>query len=530
MRGAPAGLRWPTHPSGWLRGVTTWRRYSGRLQLEIVLAFIVGVLAFVLAAVLSTAARSHVPAALLGAFFIVVVVAIAHFGGILYALPVGVVSVQAFDWYFLLPLREFDAPTVVVLGLCLVLAVLVGAIATGNNRRAVASEEARGVLADEQAALRRVATLVARQPSPAEVFAAVTEEAGKLLHLDVAQLLVYADDGTAAVVAAWSLRGGHVPVGTRLALAGDTMSGRVLRTQRPVTIDDFTKAEGWTAEYVRSFGVRAAVGTPIVVEGRVWGLLTAATLRPEPLPVGTESRLGAFAELVAMAISNADSRAELTASRARVVAAADETRRRLERDLHDGMQQRLVSLALQARAAAATTPEPSNEVQRQLSLLADGLGAALEELREVSHGIHPAILSEAGLGAAVKALARRSAVPIALELTLDGRLAEPLEVAAYYVVSEAITNAVKHAQASAIELHVDGRDGALTLSIRDDGIGGADLGRGSGILGLKDRVEALGGRISLVSPSGEGTTLHVQLPSDPSPAAAPPGQAPQASR
>ena len=187
----------------------------------------------------------------------------------------------------------------------------------------------------------------------------------------------------------------------------------------------------------------------------------------------------------------------------------------IERDLHDGIQQRLVSLALQARTIETMTPRPSGEIRGELSLLAEGLGTALEELREISRGIHPAILSEAGLGPALRALARRSAVPVELDLNLGQRLAEPLEVAAYYIASEALTNAAKHAQASVIEVLADGRDGALTLLIRDDGIGGADPGRGSGIIGLQDRVEALGGTMLVLSPPGQGTTLHVQLPADP---------------
>ena len=164
---------------------------------------------------------------------------------------------------------------------------------------------------------------------------------------------------------------------------------------------------------------------------------------------------------------------------------------------------------------AMTTPQPTDEIQGELSLLADGLGTAVDELREVSHGIHPAILSEAGLGPALEALARRSAVPVELDLNLGPRLGEHVEVAGYYIASEAITNVVKHARASFIDMRADRCDGALTLSISDDGIGGADPSRGSGIIGLKDRVEALGGTISVLISPGQGTTLHVQLPADP---------------
>ena len=244
-----------------------------------------------------------------------------------------------------------------------------------------------------------------------------------------------------------------------------------------------------------------------------------------PLPDRTEDRLAEFTELLGTAIANTQSRAELSASRARIVAAADETRRRLERDLHDGIQQRLVSLALKAGTSAMTTAA-GDKIQGELSQLADGLGTALDELREISHGIHPAILSEAGLGPALEALARRSAVPVELDLNLGPRLGGGVEAAGYYIASEAITNVAKHAQATVIILRADSCDGALTLSVSDDGIGGADPGRGSGIIGLKDRVEALGGTISVLSPPDRGTALHIQLPADPVTVPTPPGDTP----
>jgi signal transduction histidine kinase len=257
---------------------------------------------------------------------------------------------------------------------------------------------------------------------------------------------------------------------------------------------------------------RRQPSSPPGAKERLWGAAVAGASEC-PLPQAAEERISNFAELVATAISNADTRAELTASKARVVAAADEPRRRLERDLHDVIQQRLVSLALRARAAELAAGEAEDE----LSFLADDLGAVLDDLREISRGIHPAILSEAGLRPALKALARRSPVPVALELHLDSRLEEVVEAAAYYVVSEALTNAVKHAEASMIELRADHRDGALTVVVRDDGVGGAHPGGGSGLLGLTDRVAALGGGITVTSPSGAGTTLVVRIPTKPSP-------------
>jgi signal transduction histidine kinase len=824
------------------------RRYLPRVEIEILSACMVGVVAFVLAALGSAAARSHVPALLLGAVLVLTVAAVAHLAGIVYAIPVGAVSIEAYDWYFLPPLRELDANTAVVLAIVIVTSVLVAEIAERAARRAIKSEAARGALAEEQAALRHVATLVARQASKAEVFAAVAEEIGMLLQVDAAQMYRY-ESGTLTAVAAWGVAGPVIEVGTELVLDGDSVSMRAIQTRKPSRIDDHSVAKGATADFIRSLGIRAAVATPILVEGQVWGLMTAASLHAEPLPprierriekftalvvtailnadakselervaaeqaavgrvatlvaeaapsaeifaavaaeiiglfdvpvvalfrygedgtatvvggggemspyvgrsisvsphdagvlasllrtrqagridsytgvegpgpdfarevgigsgvgiplivdgriwgsvmlglppgrsplpadtvdrlsafsglvttaiantearneitrlaeeqaalrrvatlvargvqpsevfaavaeelarvidvdgsmvlryepdgtatllaawggppgdllpsgsnwpldgegviahvhrtgrsarfdgyreasgeLGTwareigvhsavgapiivddqlwgvaaaatttdslpkaaEARIASFAELIGTAISNSENRSELTASRARVVAAADETRRRIERDLHDGIQQRLVSLALKIRMTETMTPQPSGEVQSELSLLADELGAALEELREISRGIHPAILSEGGLEPALRALARRSSVPVTLDVQIDARLDEALEVTAYYVVSEAFTNTVKHAEASILELVAESGEVYLTVSVRDDGVGGADPGRGSGLIGLTDRVEAIGGTISVVSPSGSGTTLHVQLP------------------
>ena len=814
------------------------------------LAFLAGVVAFVLVAVVSNAARSHVPTEVLAPALALFVLAVAHYGGVVYAVPVGVVTIEAFDWYFLPPLRAMGTATAFVLGVLILASVLVGEISAQAERRASASARERSVLADEQAALRHVATVVARQPPPAEVFAAVTEAVGERFGFDVAHMFAAEDETTATVVAAWGLHGALFPVGERLTLEGDSAAGRALRTRRPARMDDYAHAHGSLAARARAFGVHEAVATPILVEGRVWGVIAGGVLEshrnpagaewrmraftelvetaisnteartalervaaeqaalgrvatlvaqgvpsadiftavveevsalfdvplvalfryePEedgvvnarliaasgvlsprvgaiwsfpsedrsavptvwrtrrparvddysrvggsgaeiagqlgvgstvavplvvenrvwgtvglavakgrpplradtlarleaftdlvvtgianagsrseierlaeeqaalrrvatlvargaepgevfevvaqevgrviaadvpavaryeqddaativtrsgeapwtygsrwslevdsalarvfrtsrsvriddyrgapgeiaaaargagavsvvaapividdllwgaaiaislsaPLPADAEQRLARFAELIATAISNAETRRALTASRARVVAAADETRRRLERDLHDGIQQRLVLLALQARTAANMKPPPSPEAQSELSLLADRLVAALEELREISRGIHPAVLSEGGLGPALKALARRSAVPVALDLHLGARPAAPVETAAYYVASEAITNVVKHARASAIELRAAQQDDTLTLSIRDDGVGGAEPGGGSGIIGLNDRVDALGGTISIVSPAGEGTTVRVRLP------------------
>jgi signal transduction histidine kinase len=258
--------------------------------------------------------------------------------------------------------------------------------------------------------------------------------------------------------------------------------------------------------------VRSAVGVPVVVDGALWGVMAVGTREAEPLPADLEDRLANFTELVATAIANAEGRAALDASRARIVATADATRRRIERDLHDGAQQRLVSLALEVRAAQANAPKEMCKHREDLSHVAEGLTNVLDDLREIALGIHPATLAEGGLGPAVKTLAHRSPIPVELDVRGDRRLAESVEVAAYYVVSEALTNAAKHSGASKVrvEVEVDGR--ALRVTVRDDGVGGADPARGSGLLGLKDRAEAIGGTLTLESRQGVGTCLIAEVP------------------
>jgi PAS domain S-box-containing protein len=384
---------------------------------------------------------------------------------------------------------------------------------------AIANSEARDGLRrlfDEQAALRRVATLVAASAAPSDVFAAVTAEIALVLDAN-ATLLCRADpDGAAVVVGSW---GDNTPrLGTRLPQGGRNLTTMVLDTGHPARIESYVDATGDASEVARSYGLRSAVGAPILVEGRLWGLVIAGTTGDEALPPNAEERLAGFSELVATAISNATARAELVASRARIAAAGDEARRRIERDLHDGAQQQLVTLAVGLRAAKERVPPGLEELQADLGHTADGLTAVLNELREMSRGIHPAILTEGGLGPALKALARRSGIPVEIDLRCDRRLADGIEAAAYYVTSEALTNAAKHAEASRVRIAVHLDEATLYLSIRDDGIGGADASRGSGLIGLRDRVEALGGTIDLASPPGSGTRLDVEIPllADPS--------------
>jgi signal transduction histidine kinase len=254
------------------------------------------------------------------------------------------------------------------------------------------------------------------------------------------------------------------------------------------------------------------VACPIIVDSRLWGMIGVATHVEEPLPPDTEAHLASLTELVAMAVANAESRAELVASRARIVAAADESRRRIERDLHDGTQQQLVSLMLEIRAAKLSLPRDPSDLQAQLERTRQSLDGVLETLRETSRGIHPAILSKAGLGPALRTLARRSAVPVELDLRAERRLPEHIEMAAYYVISEALANTAKHALASMVTIQLDAQDVLLRLVISDDGIGGADPAQGSGLIGLVDRIEALGGRIDIASPARKGTSLSIEIP------------------
>ena len=338
--------------------------------------------------------------------------------------------------------------------------------------------------ADEQAALRRVATLVAQGVAPPVLFGAVASEVGRLLDNPSAALLRYESDGSMTVLGSASAE--------RAAPDGDIVAA-VASTSRAARSDTM-------------------VAAPIVVDDRVWGVIVAASAGSQPPPADTEARLNRFTQLVATAIANAESRAELDASRARVVTAADDARRRIERDLHDGVQQRLASLALQVRAVLEMTPSGADELDEELEAIVTGLSGTLDDLREIARGIHPAILSKGGLAPAIKSLARRSAIPVEVDMPAGMRLPEPLEVAAYYVVSEGLANATKHARASHVRVSVALVGGVLELSVRDDGVGGAKLGAGTGLIGLIDRVEALGGRIRVTSPPGGGTELLAALP------------------
>jgi signal transduction histidine kinase len=365
----------------------------------------------------------------------------------------------------------------------------------------------------EQAALRRIAALLARIVPAGEVFDAVVDEVRSLIGVDAAALARYESIETATFLA---LSAG---ADARVASPGDTWSiegynvtALVLRTGQPSRIDDYTKATG--GEVVRKFreaGVRSMVGAPVQVRERVWGMLGVYSMHRQ-LPPDTEARLADFAALVASALANVQAWSELEASRVRIVSAADEARRRVMRDLHDGAQQRVVVLALRARMLAQSQAAQTAGLDAELRGFEVDLDGVLEELRTIASGLHPAALSRGGLAPALSTLARRSPVPVVLDVRLPGGVTESVEVAAYYFVAETLTNTTKHAEASHINVTAELRDGCLRVCVQDDGVGGADPARGSGLVGLKDRIEAFGGAMTLDSPSGGGTTLVAQLP------------------
>ena len=356
---------------------------------------------------------------------------------------------------------------------------------------------------DEQAALRRVATLVARGEQSYEVFSAVSREVGQLLDVEITRLLRFEADGTATVVAAWRGVGDPLTVGCRIPV-GATIAALVRRTGEPARVVEQSPPELPGGSY-------AAVGAPIKVAGTLWGTITALCRQDRPLPDGTEARMAEFTDLVGTAIANAQAGADLMASRVRIVTAADEARRRIERNLHDSIQQRLVALVLRVRAVQEGSPPDAQEVRQELSAVEATLTETLQELRDVCQGIHPRVLSQ-GLMPALKLLSNRSELPTELDLRVGDVLPPSVAAAAYFVVAEAFSNAAKHAHPSVVRLSGEVRKDRLSLTVSDDGVGGADPSRGSGLVGLIDRVDALGGSLTIDSPTGAGTTLLVELP------------------
>jgi PAS domain S-box-containing protein len=381
-------------------------------------------------------------------------------------------------------------------------------VATAISNAQARAEVAR--LADEQAALRRVATLVARGSPPQEVFAAVAGELVRLLPVEDTAMLRYEDDGTVTVVATGGDRAHTLDVGTRLPLDGENVTALVHRTGRPARIDDYWKATGAIGERVRDLGTASVVGFPIVIDGGLWGVMVAAQGAGEPLPAWTESRVGKFTELLATAISNVQARSDLAASRTRIVAAADEERRRVVRDLHDGAQQRLIHTIVTLRLAHEALQSDQEQVPELVNDALEQAQRATVELRELAQGILPAILTRGGLRAAVEVLASRTPVPVEVTVSVD-RLPAPVEATAYFVVAEALTNVAKHSRATGATAMVCVEDSTLRIRVRDNGVGGARPD-GSGIVGLADRLAALDGRLRVESPPDGGTLVAADIP------------------
>ena len=392
---------------------------------------------------------------------------------------------------------------------------------TRTGEALAASEASQRALADEQAALRRVATLVASGVPPSRVFGQVTEEVARLLGMPGANVMRYDGSRTATVVGGWSEDGTlTLPLASTFDLDGDTVVAKVLRSGSPQRVDRYRDTSGGLAETMQRSGYRAAVAAPVVVGGRLWGALAAGTRSDEPLPEGVEQRLCDFAELVAQALANADAHEQLAASRARIVEAGDAERRRLERNLHDGAQQRLVALAVDLTLIGVKLEKDPPAAREILAAAQDELVKGLDELRELARGLHPAVLTDRGLGPALQALVKRAPVPVEITELPEERLADPVEAAAYYVVAEAITNVAKYARASHVTVSVRRSNECATVTVTDDGVGGADAAEGTGLRGLADRIEALQGHLYLDSPPERGTRISAEIPEPRSPAPA----------
>jgi signal transduction histidine kinase len=382
-----------------------------------------------------------------------------------------------------------------------------------TRQRLMAAEATQRTLAAEQAALRRVATLVASEPAPHRVFERVTEEVGRLLGVASASILQYDGRHTARVVGTWSHDARVIfPVGATLDLDGDTVVTKVLRTGSPQRLERYADADGALAQALFSFGYGGAVAAPVHVAGRLWGVLVATSAAGRPLAEHLEQELCDFADLVAQALANADAYEQLAASRTRLVEVGDAERQRLERNLHDGAQQRLVSVALELGMVNAKLDSDPEAARKMLAAAREHLADGLDELRELARGIHPVVLTERGLGAALEALQMRAPLPLEIDELPGERLPPSVETAAYYVVAEAVTNVAKYAHASVVSVAVRRSDGTATVTVSDDGVGGADPAHGTGLRGLAARVEALNGRVEVSSPTAGGTRITARIP------------------
>jgi signal transduction histidine kinase len=364
----------------------------------------------------------------------------------------------------------------------------------------------------EQAALRRVATLVASDPVPARLFEGVCEEVGRVLGVQSVGVIRFEGDGTQTIVGFWAIDGApRFQTGERVPLDGETVSGKLSRSGRPQRVDDYAGVSGKLVKRLRAVGIGSAIGAPVTVAGRTWGGIIASSAHPHAFPEGAENRLADFAELVTAALANVVAREQLAASRARIVEAGDEERRRLGRDLHDGAQQELVGAVISLKLAQRRLAQAPDEAHELVAEALEHMESGIRDLRELAAGIHPSVLTDRGLSAALEALASRSPMPVELAQLPPERLPAPVETSAYFVVAEALTNAAKHSRCSHVHVSVRVENGSATVEVHDDGVGGADPSAGSGLRGLADRVSALGGRLEIESPAGRGTTVRARI-------------------
>ncbi len=470
----------------------------------------VAVLAIATAAVLL--AKPYVPVQLLGSAYLLAIVPLALVYGVAVGLAAAVVSAVACAGFFFpaahVPRADSSDALVITL-------FVAGALVGGRLRRSVTLPYER--IVKDQATLRHIAALVGRRFSITEICTTIAREVALSSTADIAHVLRYEPNGTVSVVASWgdgALRAGpKFPLGSgaSLFLDGPSVEALVHVRERPSRIEQFEGLPGQIAALVRASGIRCEVGGPIIVGGRVWGALVLSSRSLQPLPRETEERIQNFAELAGVAISHAETRAKLIESRARLVASADEAREKIERDLHDSVQQRLISVALRLRLGESLTE--TDELTRTMRAAEVSLDAVIAEIRSIVHGLLPPVLTQAGLKPALRVLARQAPVHTTVDVDgLPSRLPKEIEAATYYVVAEALANATKHAHATSVGVSLTVRGDSLRATVQDNGIGGADPMAGSGLSGLMNRAEALGGWLSVESRAGQGTTVVVELP------------------
>jgi signal transduction histidine kinase len=451
------------------------------------------------------------------ALYLFAIVPVAIGWGFWVAGVVALASYLTFTYFFVEPIHTLDiakGDTAAALLTAAVTAYVVSALARHALTRAREAEQVQAEqrrLADEQAALRRVATIVARAAPTVEVFEAVTREVGLQCDADLARMERFEPDHMVTGIAAWSRTGdAHLAVGSRIPLEGASIAAQVLETGEPARVDSFAGSSGPIADEARVLGVRSSVGCPIVVGDRAWGVIAASTTRTAPFPANTESHIANFTELVAMAVSNAEARAALVDSRARLLTAGDEARRRVAQDLHDGAQHHLVHTIVTLTLAQRAQQSDQGGARELVGEALAEAEMANDELRELAHGMLPQVLTRGGLAAGFEALVSRVRIPVTVEVP-DERFAREIEASAYFIVAEALTNVAKHSRARSANIVARVADGELRVDVQDDGVGGARLA-GSGLLGLHDRVHALGGELQVESPPGRGTRIAATLP------------------